>query len=1398
MNQSARAFLVLAIMAGPGTAQGIITTLAGSPYICSYSGDGGPASAATLCGINSPVADPLGAIFVQDNNRIRRIARDGTITSIAGNGQAGITGDGGPALSATISSNFVRQMAVSGSRICFADSRALKIRCVDQSTGLIQGYGTGVSGTGGDGGSVLNASFLTPSGVAFDDSGNLYISDFGANSVRRVDAVTGVITMFAGPGPGYCCVPVGDGGPALGADIYEPGQLAYFNGGLYIADAGNNRIRRVDLATGIISTVAGGGTGSADGIPALTAYIVAGAITLDPFGNLFISTQNRVRMVDTTGIITTIAGTGNSGAGYDDIPAIQTNFGGITGLAWDPLATRLLIGDFSTRLRQIFYTPATATTLSLTPNPVVPQGQVQLQATVSPATSAMSGSVRFYQDAIQPTTGLIVSTTFLGSMPLSNNTAAFTWTAPMSSTSCTYGACGLRAVYSGDFADNLSTSPTIVEGIQQGTTTTTFTSAANPSVQGQSVSFTATVTPSTATGVFFITNGTTQLGTYTVTNGAATFSIPNLPLGSNSLTAKYSGSIAYQSSTAILTQVVQSATTTSLVSSANPSVFGAPVTLTASVSPAAATGSVQFFNGVTSLGSAPLSNGQAQITLSNLPAGSNSLTAAYSGDAANAGSTSAALIQTVNPAASTTNLTANPPSATAGQSITLTAGVTPAAATGTIQFFDGTTALGTVTMNAGAAALSTAALSVGAHSITAVYSGDSSYSTSTSSALPLEISKIVTTAALASTPNPSAAGTPVALTAAILPATATGTVQFLDGATSLGAVTLSGGSASLSVTTLAVGSHSITAVYSGDAMNAASTSPALSQTISQVTTAATLASAQNPSTVGQAVTLTATVSPGTVTGSVQFFEGATVLGVSPVNAGAARLALSGLTAGPHSLTAVYSGDATNAPSTSAILTQTVNKAPSAVALASSANPAAPGQSVTFTASVSPAQATGTIQFLDGSTALGTAPINAATAVLTVPSLAAGAHSITAVYRGDATYDVSTASLSQIVKAITSTSLSASNLSPIVGQPVTLTAAVAPPSATGTVQFLDGVSLLGTASLAGGAASLTTASLAAGSHSLTAVYSGDSADTASTSAAVAVVVVRINVGITLASSLNPAVSGQPVVFTATLTAPAASGSVQLKDGTAVLATVPLSGGSAAFSVSTLAVGSHSITAVYSGDATDNPATSSVLTQAVNVAPPSNLAALGVANQINLTWTASATPGAVYNVYSATVPGFTPSPSNRIAAGVTATAYAQTNLSPNATRYYLVTAQYAGLESAPSNLASATTSTPSLSCQVGYTVTTQWNVGFGTAITIKNTGPKPINGWILTWTWPSSQQITQSWNSNYSQNGAQASLTNASWNATIGPGATIGGIGFNATYSGSNPPPTAFYVNGTLCR
>jgi hypothetical protein len=339
-------------------------------------------------------------------------------------------------------------------------------------------------------------------------------------------------------------------------------------------------------------------------------------------------------------------------------------------------------------------------------------------------------------------------------------------------------------------------------------------------------------------------------------------------------------------------------------------------------------------------------------------------------------------------------------------------------------------------------------------------------------------------------------------------------------------------------------------------------------------------------------------------------------------------------------------------------------------------------------------------------------------------------------------------------------------------------------------------------LSNGVATLSTSALAAGSHSLTVTYSGDGTKSASTSAVLTETVNKAATTATLASSLNPAVSGQAVTFTAQVSPSAATGNIQFKDGTSLLGTVAVSGGSAALSVSSLTAGAHSITAIYSGDANYTGSTSSALAQTVTAAlpgAPTTLTATATSSsQINLAWTASPTGGVTYNVYSSTTSGFTPAAGNRIATAVTATSYSHTGLAPSTVHYYKVTAQNSGGESGSSNQASATTQAAGVSCQVVYTVTTQWNVGFGTALTIKNTGTTPINGWNLTWTWAGNQQITQSWNSSYTQTGKNASLTNLSWNPTIAPGATLSGMGFNGSYSGTNAAPTAFYVNGTLCQ
>lgn len=184
------------------------------------------------------------------------------------------------------------------------------------------------------------------------------------------------------------------------------------------------------------------------------------------------------------------------------------------------------------------------------------------------------------------------------------------------------------------------------------------------------------------------------------------------------------------------------ATTTTVTSSASSATSGTSVTLTATVSPSGATGTITFYDGTTSIGTATLSSGAASISTTSLSVGSHSITASYGGSSAYEASTTSAVTVTITaatPTATTTSLTSTATSATSGTAITFTATVSPTAATGSVTFYDGTTSLGAVTLNSGAASLSTSSLSAGTHSITATYAGNSTYASSTSSAVSVTI-----------------------------------------------------------------------------------------------------------------------------------------------------------------------------------------------------------------------------------------------------------------------------------------------------------------------------------------------------------------------------------------------------------------------------------------------------------------------------------------------------------------------------------------------------------------------------------------------------------------------------------------------------------------------------------
>jgi len=678
VQASVLSLFVAASMASAQTgplANGYIYTYAGDG-VPGYSGDGGPATSAGLFQPSDAALDAAGNIYIADtyNNRIRKVeAATGMIATIAGNGTQGYSGDGGPATSAEfcLPSGIVLDAA---GNLYIADWCNNRIRKVDALTGIITTFAGG--GVGGDGGPATNAGIEAPFSPALDSSGNLYFGDLGNDRVRKVDAATGIITTVAGDGIfGYS----GDGGPATSAELYFPYGVALDPAGnLYIADTYNSRVRKVAAATGIITTIAGNGIQGygGDGGPAINAELWSPwAVTLDTSGNLYFAdaNNNRVRLVNAaTGIITTYAGDGTEGFSGDGGPAVDAALSEPAGLALDAKGSLYIADPDNSRIRVVRQGTlvATTTTLIAVPTTLTVGQTLTLTATVTAASgSGPAGSVLFYDGTVP-----------LGTANLNSSGVATLTLTPAA------GSYSITASYGGSSSDAPSQSaPPVSVTVNGIATTTTLTASATTLTFGQTLTLTATVAAAsggTPTGTVTFLNGTTSLGTAPLNGSGVGSLVLTPPVGVYSLTASYGGSSsdsASVSSPPITVTVISTATTTTLTPSLNPAPFGASVTFTAAVVTSAGipAGTVSFYDGPSLLATSTLASGAATYSTSSLSVGLHNMTAVYAGAVGYSPSTSNTLAEVISAADFSISAAPGSQSVYTGEAASYAVAVTP-------------------------------------------------------------------------------------------------------------------------------------------------------------------------------------------------------------------------------------------------------------------------------------------------------------------------------------------------------------------------------------------------------------------------------------------------------------------------------------------------------------------------------------------------------------------------------------------------------------------------------------------------------------------------------------------------------------------------------------------------
>jgi len=504
----------------------LISTIAGSANSYGFSGSGGPATSAQFEQPQAVAFDSAGNLYIADSsNNVVWMVTSGTqiITIVAGNGTAGFSGDSGQATAAELQEPSGVVVDKAGN-LYIADNGNGRIRMVATGTGII----TTIAGPGsfnviGDGGPATSASIGGAYGLAIDNMNNLYIADFGYYRIRKIDLGTGIITTVAGGGASSSIFQ--EGMAATDAYLQPLDVTVDSAGNLYFPESFSARILKLSASNGTLTTVAGNGTESTidndGGLASQTPIIPARGIAVDTAGNVYFSTDNAaVRKVDaSTGIITTTAGNYYFGYGGDGGAAAMAGLDSPEGLALDASGSLYIADADNVVVREVTFPPPAAT-----PTFSLPAGAYTGAQTIGISDATPNSTIYYTTDGSTPSTG---SSVYSKSLTLTS--------------SGTLQAIAVTSNYTESAVASASYTITML------TPTIQLTASANSSFASNAVTFTATVssTSGSPSGTVAFLDGTTQLGTGTLSDGSATYTTSSLASGAHSITAVYSGDTTF-------------------------------------------------------------------------------------------------------------------------------------------------------------------------------------------------------------------------------------------------------------------------------------------------------------------------------------------------------------------------------------------------------------------------------------------------------------------------------------------------------------------------------------------------------------------------------------------------------------------------------------------------------------------------------------------------------------------------------------------------------------------------------------------------------------------------------------------------------------------------------------